>query len=531
MSENWVGKSVSIQCRGDIGVFQGVIKQVNPVEIVIAKAVRNGIPLKKTTVEVTLSCRDIVRLELIASSNVPNLFPVKGQQQPQQQNQGQHQQGQSQLEASVVSGLDSLKLGKTNGSTGRSKTPSNENRTYNGQLSAKSPGPNKNANGQQKNGFEGGSAKSTSRPIEINGGSSSQKKPLLYKNDNQKKKARNGNGNGIGNGNRFANKNTAFGTPVDDPMMDEEFDFEKNLALFDKQAIWDEIDAIQQRPDLLRQTDSSANRKYRHDENVLASEPIQYRQIELETLVVTTSSANGGTCQEYVTDEGLVIPSIPRSTRNLIQQLAENHGLVMERQNDLLARGATEIALQLLGGSRRLTPNNQHQWPKIVIVCDEPYNARLSEIGIITGRLLACHGLKVVVYVSCATTSTRTSRELELYAATGNLFTFNVNALPSSDLVIAAIKSKHPDEPLHKWLLESRAPVLVIDPPAGGLDSISAKCSILPILPLNDLGPEAVTGRLYLCSLGIPDKFFTDSGIKYKSPFDKAVIPIHRRND
>lgn len=130
MSENWVGKSVSIQCRGDIGVFQGVIKQVSPVEIVIAKAVRNGIPLKKTSVEVTLTCKDIVRLELIASSNVPNLLPVKGQQQPQQQQQQQQQQvqqqqGQSQLEASVLSGLDNLKLEKTNGSHLRTKTPPN----------------------------------------------------------------------------------------------------------------------------------------------------------------------------------------------------------------------------------------------------------------------------------------------------------------------------------------------------------------------------------------------------------------------
>ncbi|XP_062565218.1 enhancer of mRNA-decapping protein 3 [Armigeres subalbatus] len=520
MSDNWVGKSVSIQCRGDIGIFQGVIKQVSPAEIVITKAVRNGIPLKKTSVEVTLTCKDIVRLELISSSNVPNLLPVKQQAQPQ---------GSNQLEATAVSGLDSLKLGKTNGH--RSKTPPNDNRAYNAKLSTKSPGPNRYGNGQQqKNGFESGSAKSTSRPIEINGGTSSQKSNSLCKNDNQKKKSRNGNGNG--NGNRYANKNSTFGTPVDDPMMDEEFDFEKNLALFDKRAIWDEIDAIQQKPDLLRQTSSATNRKYRHDENVLASEPTQYRQIELENLVVQRSVASGGgPSQEYVTDEGLVIPSIPRSTRNLIQQLAENHGLALERQNDLLARGATEIALQLLGGSRRLTPNNQHQWPKIVIVCDEPYNARLSEIGIATGRLLACHGLKVVVYVSCATNTTRTSHELELYAATGNLFTFNVNTLPSSDLVIAAIKSHSPAEPLRKWLSESRAPVLVIDPPAGGLDSISAKCSILPILPLNDLGPESASGRLYLCSLGIPDKFFTDSGIKYKSPFDKAVIPIHRRKE
>lgn len=45
-------------------------------------------------------------------------------------------------------------------------------------------------------------------------------------------------------------KNITFGTPVDDPLMDEEFDFEKNLALFDKQAIWDKIDA-NQKPDLV----------------------------------------------------------------------------------------------------------------------------------------------------------------------------------------------------------------------------------------------------------------------------------------
>lgn len=45
-------------------------------------------------------------------------------------------------------------------------------------------------------------------------------------------------------------KNMTFSAPVDDPVMDEDFDFEKNLALFDKQAIWDKIDA-NQKPDLV----------------------------------------------------------------------------------------------------------------------------------------------------------------------------------------------------------------------------------------------------------------------------------------
>lgn len=531
MADNWIGKAVSIHCCGDIGVFQGVIKQVNSEEIVITKAVRNGIPLRKTTVEVTLTCKDIEKLELISGTNLPNLYPSTGVVT-------------SGAVDSLTAGLDSMKTGgrpQQNGTglTVRNKTPTPKPPQQQQQVMSKSPGPNKYSQQQsngQRNGYENGSAKSTSRPIEINGIKGGQSFAPYSKADNlqqqqqKKKNPRNGNvGNGGSNNGhqqRYNNhKNSAFGTPVDDPMMDEDFDFEKNLALFDKQAIWDEIDAIQQKPDLLKQTVSSGKKKYRHDENVLASEPTQYRQIELE------SAVTGGS-QEYLTDEGLVIPSIPRSTRNLVQQLAENHGLGADRQNDLLARGAAEIALQLLGGSRRLTPNNQHQWPKIVVVCDEPYNARISEIGIATGRMLACHGLKVVVYVSCASKSTRTSHELELYAATGNLFTFNVNALPSSDLVIAAIKSRHLADPLRKWITENRAPVLAIDPPAGGLEAVPAKCSLLPILPLNDLGPEPATGRLYLANLGIPDKFFTDSGIKkYKSPFDKAVIPIHRRKD
>lgn len=43
--------------------------------------------------------------------------------------------------------------------------------------------------------------------------------------------------------NQLKKNQSTFGTPVDDPVMDEEFDFEKNLALFNKQAIWDKIDA------------------------------------------------------------------------------------------------------------------------------------------------------------------------------------------------------------------------------------------------------------------------------------------------
>lgn len=60
--------------------------------------------------------------------------------------------------------------------------------------------------------------------------------------------------------NRLYEKNLTFSTPVDDPLMDEDFDFEKNLALFDKQAIWDKIDA-NQKPDLVSETERKKNLK------------------------------------------------------------------------------------------------------------------------------------------------------------------------------------------------------------------------------------------------------------------------------
>ena len=217
---------------------------------------------------------------------------------------------------------------------------------------------------------------------------------------------------------RYAyNKNQAFGTPVDDPLMDEEFDFEKNLALFDKQAIWDEIDAIQ-KPDLLRQTSHAQKKNYRHDENVLDSKPVGCRQIQI----------NYRPPEEYVTDDGVIIPAIPNIQRARIQLQAESNGLSWDRQCDMLARSAVELALQLLGGARRLSPKNQHQWPKIAIICGETPDDRHSDIALSTGRQLASQGLKVFIYGKRSKAyEAKTSKEAELFKATGNVITDSID--------------------------------------------------------------------------------------------------------
>ncbi|XP_055844657.1 enhancer of mRNA-decapping protein 3 [Episyrphus balteatus] len=313
-------------------------------------------------------------------------------------------------------------------------------------------------------------------------------------------------------------QNQTFGTSVDDPIMNEDFDFEGNLALFDKQALWDVLEA-EQKPDLVRQAVSVQDKKYRHDENILEGAPLQLRQIE--TLF------DGST--DFVTDEGLIVPTIPIYVRLKIEQAAEACGLSVQRQNDILARGTTDLAILLLGGARRLTPNNCHQWPTIAIICDKSKNFRVSEIGAATGRQLASHGLKVLLFLQEDPSIERNSTEVLLFKATGNTIVYSVEALPTPDLVILSTCSDNVSSSVSKWLKENRASILAIDPPPNGIRDVPIKYSILPTLPLNGISTNC--GKLYLCNLGIPDKFYRDAGIKYKSPFGhKFVIPIHMKD-
>lgn len=247
----------------------------------------------------------------------------------------------------------------------------------------------------------------------FNGGASNQNAPL-HKNDRKFK-------------NRQAfNKNT-FSAPTDDPQMGEEFDFEKNLALFDKKAIWNEIDA-EQKPDGAKAAAIAKSKNYRHDENILDSKPVGSRQIKIKYQC----------SEEYVTDDGILIPSVTSEQRSRILLQAEQVGLAWERQCDMLSRGTVEMALQLLGGARRLSHKNQHQWPKIAVVCDELFRDRHSDIGFSTGRQLASQGLKVFVYLAPLRGSDpKSSREMELFKATGNAVVhkvegkFHRNEMPS----------------------------------------------------------------------------------------------------
>ena len=146
-----------------------------------------------------------------------------------------------------------------------------------------------------------------------------------------------------------------FAVPIDS-IMDDEFDFEKNLALFDKRAVFDKIDRQRElagstTPTLSAAAGSSSPRptgaKYRCDENVLPSRKAVYRQI-----LISNPTSEVIAC-EYVTDSGLIIPSVLPAMRNTLLAAATRNGFDRGRQVEMVGRSAAEMVLQLLGGGNR----------------------------------------------------------------------------------------------------------------------------------------------------------------------------------
>lgn len=376
MAEGWLGKSISIKCIEPVGtVFQGTIKEVSPDVITIVRAFWNGVPVRKAETEVKIASANIASLELITegtagnSSNKPT--PAK-----QSQSQDKRQQPKNNTAAS------------SNGF----KDPSPPYQQLPRNSTAKSPNNKKffpsNAAAAATNSTSAGpdfprqsNVQSSSKPLDMqrgnsnNGGGGGRNFQDNLSSNGNGRNSKNGGGGG-GGGRRYQNsKSETFGTPVNDPTMEADFDFEKNLALFDKQAVWEKFNQMNGgKPDLLHHQGSSSRSypvhqptpKYRHDENIIQSAPTQYRQIEVDY----------NSSRDYVSDDGLIVPSIPLIVRNRLQTTAEAMGITWERQIDILSRGTCDTALQLLGGAPRLKPNNKHQWPNIVVICEEPFNER-----------------------------------------------------------------------------------------------------------------------------------------------------------
>eukprot|EP00062_Callorhinchus_milii_P002656 gi/632939021/ref/XP_007907332.1/ PREDICTED: enhancer of mRNA-decapping protein 3 [Callorhinchus milii] len=503
MAVNWIGSLVSINCGETLGVYQGKISAVDQTSqtISLTQPFRNGV--KCSVPELTFSAIDIKDLKIL---EIPNLQTNTSSTQPSLFTTTSLSHNAYSSQNGAAKGV---KKTNASGSAPQAIPRRAEQKVQDVVIS-----PQQYSKSYVDRHMDSALTPSKGFRRRHNSWSSSSKLP----NQATPKK------NGVKNGPLKNKDDECFGDGIEE-ILDTDFDFEGNLALFDKAAVFEEIDTFErQNGARSRGTPSEKQARYRHDENILESEPIVYRQI--------TVPQHCG--KEYCTDSGLVVPSISYELHKKLLTTAERHGLSLERRLEMTGVCASQMALTLLGGPNRLNPKNVHQRPTVALLCGPHVKGAQ---GISCGRHLANHEVQVILFLpnfvkmlECITT------ELQLLSKTDSKQVANVKDLPDTpvDLVINCLDChENPflrDQPWYRaaveWANHNRAPVLSIDPPVSVLEqAIDAKWSLALGLPL-PLGESA--GRVYLCDIGIPKKVFQEAGISYHSPFGcKFVIPLH----
>ena len=212
---------------------------------------------------------------------------------------------------------------------------------------------------------------------------------------------------------------------------------------------------------------------------------------------------------------------------------AEAKGISRDRLIELVARAGTEVAVQLLGGSRRLNPQNSHQVPVCVVLCGP---GKSGEYGMAIGRHLASQGVKTITFFPQLDLYQRQlANELALYklcckSGSGSKLIHEVKELPQSavDLVVMALDDhdlweQERSQPWHRgavrWCRDLRAPVLALDPLASPLPlPLSYKASVVPGLPLWYEGPDYGQVSQLIVTYK-PRKFFEANLVKKCSKF------------
>jgi len=496
MSEDWLGCRVSLDC-GSLGYFQGVISRINLSDqtVTLEKPFQNGLSCKVP--ELTLNATDIEDLKILKSK----------------------EQLKSEAAAASTTGSSVVQVVKKK-SKNAQQPPIAEQTTIQG-------GKQGNKNNKVQSFLAGGALiNNRASPRHYSGARASprydrgQGTPTRYRD-----RARDDEFFGLqGRGGSALNEE-------EKKMIEQDFDFEANLAMFDKDREMREIEAdlMSNKPDIVRLVHSNVRQpepKYKSDENVLGGGVVtDYRQI------ITGEEEVGD--RQFVTDSGLIVPSVSLQLRDRLASTIISHGISIERQAEMIGRATTELAIHLLGGQHRLNPSNMHQVPTAVFLCG---TSLISSYGLAAARHLASHGVKSQVFLpDAAKYPANVEAELKLYRLTGGKVVTRASQLPTStvDLIVTALEdqemwSQERCQPWHRaataWAQESRAPVLAVDPPPI-TPTLDIKMSLTWGLPLSH-SPQS--GKLYLVNLGIPKNIYKEVGIKFSSPFGaKFVIPLH----
>ncbi|XP_013064884.2 enhancer of mRNA-decapping protein 3-like [Biomphalaria glabrata] len=531
---NFIGSMVSIDC-GQLGIYQGHVKKIDPVmnTLTITHAFHNGLRCDQS--EVNLSSTTIHDIKIIHASNeAKEIITRKATPSKMTKEIDEVTKPVCSSPIKIIEATSKARNGNgfyNSGSNGHN-SQSCRRKLSPPDSPSKLTDPTDGLLGPRPR-----MSKSREPPIQealehahddhaSNGGSGSFKNWSNHQSsadhNRKSRSSRKGESNRRG---ANAKNSECFSAPTES-YLQEEFDFELNLAMFNKKKVFQEIE--NGFPELSLE-EEPVEQKYKHDENVLksgVSDTTALKQIRVPEVK----------SQMYFTDNGIAVPSISLELRDKLCEAASLFGLSQARQLEAFGRAASEMVIHLIGGSHRIHPKNNHQMPSVVVLCGPHHHGAL---GVCCARILSSHGVQVTLFMPHVTMlPPSVADELELYRLSGSAITHNVQGLPDTiDLIVTAMDTPYDltitKQPWYvsitKWFTSGdiRAQVLALDPPADGV-GIPAKWSLCKVLPLTKVA--ATCGSLYLCDLSIPASIFKKSGITYVSPFgSKFIIPLHAK--
>ncbi|KAF3832135.1 hypothetical protein F7725_025800, partial [Dissostichus mawsoni] len=299
--------------------------------------------------------------------------------------------------------------------------------------------------------------------------------------------------NMVRNGGPRTRDDECFGGGTDDNM-DSDFDFEGNLALFDKAAVFSKISSL------------SSEGEKQTAETIIPSSALCNYHAAVQPYV--NSSSETGTNHRALTW------SLPVNTKiNNVRMRKENKepasiSVVVFPSCAVIGCAETQTQQQS-GGSAERPPAARGGAP-----------VRASPAGGAGRQLwttLANHQVETVLFLpNCLKMQECVSREVTLYSRSSSQQVASVRDLPQTpvDLVINCLD--HHENPLLReqswyqsaalWANQNRAPVLSIDPAVGTVpQSVEAKWTLFLGLPLD---VEQTESKVYLCDVGIPKRVF-----------------------
>eukprot|EP00057_Strongylocentrotus_purpuratus_P032371 XP_787406.2 PREDICTED: enhancer of mRNA-decapping protein 3 [Strongylocentrotus purpuratus] len=374
-------------------------------------------------------------------------------------------------------------------------------------------GGNENGGRDEEEGRQGGGGGEKGRRRTTSGNHESnhtRSSPVKISGGNTRKHNRGG----------FNSRNVeCFSAPVD-TFLNDDFDFDSNFALFDKDNFYEELDAMgDNRPTCKRQ----GPRNLRFDENIL-----ERRESE-EGKRITCPDVTG---RWYHTDTDMQIPGITPELKARLMSSATKAGLTVERRLESVGLCAAQVALQLLDKQRRIHSKKRATEPSVVVLCGPHLQGAQ---GVSCARHLTHHGCTVTLFVpNFVKMLEELKQEIDLFDVTDGVKLQSYKDLPKStdltDIVICALD--RPNDTItqdqawyrgvQQWLADTnKAPILSLDP--SNTQSFSSQWGVAVGLPLDY---TSKVGELYLCSSGIPKKVFDDVGIRYMSPFSRGLFVL-----